>query len=113
MQMMHFCQTAKIPLYKMELGRSSMRPFFIGADNHSYLFDGQRLSRAPLYCHDCNEPISDDGGQCPWCAITDEDRYGAATRNPMRLLARLGLLDRYLKGAAEIDAKHRGKRQKA
>ena len=91
----------------MQLGRSSMRPFFINADYRSYLFDGQQLAEANNYCTDCNEPIDDDNGQCPWCAITEEDRYDASFRNPMRRLARFGLLKDYMNTAAEINAKHR------
>ncbi|HBR21501.1 MAG TPA: DUF2971 domain-containing protein [Nitrospiraceae bacterium] len=108
-QIQNFCKKINKQYYKMQLGRSSMRPFFITADYRSYLFNGQQLDEANNYCSDCNEPINDDNGQCPWCAITDEDRYDAAFRNPMRRLARLGLLEDYMQTAAEIDAKHRNK----
>ena len=102
-QIRRFCTNINTQFYKMELGRSSMRPFFINANNRSYLFNDQQLTEARQFCDDCMEPINDDKWQCPWCAITDEDRYGAATRNPMRLLARVGILEKYLKSAAEID----------
>jgi hypothetical protein len=105
-QIRRFCANSNKQFYKMELGRSSMRPFFINANNHSYLFNGQQLTEARQCFDDCKEPTDDDKGQCPWCAITDEDRYEAATRNPMRLLANLGLLENYLKSASEIDAKY-------
>lgn len=108
-QIQNFCKKINKQYYKMQLGRSSMRPFFINADYRSYLFNGQQLAEANNYCSDCNEPIDDDNGQCPWCAITDEDRYDAAFRNPMRNLARLGLLEDYMQTSAEIDTKHRNK----
>ena len=89
--------------YRMRIGRSSMRSFFLNNKKRSFIFNGQQITKVKKACTCCREPLdSNTKGKCPWCAITEAHKHEAARRNPMRLLASYGLLEGYMKSMADI-----------
>jgi hypothetical protein len=93
-----FSEKAGYAFYQMHIGRSSMRSFFTNQQNQSFIFNGHQLTQAESYCADCSEPLDIGGEKCHWCAVTEDDKAEAAFRNPMRMLAELGMLEDYLRG---------------
>ncbi|MBI4824901.1 MAG: DUF2971 domain-containing protein [Nitrospirae bacterium] len=93
--------------YEMKIGRSSITPYFLNKENDSFQFDGEKLDSVDNYCGKCGEPIIGEEEYCHWCSTSEDDKYDAAFRNPMKRLSKLGLLEGYLKGSAEIDKKCR------
>lgn len=97
------CEKYHCNHYRMRIGRSSMRSFFINSENKSFVFDSQQISEVEKSCTCCCEPIENDSkGKCHWCAITEAHEFEAARRNPMRMLANYGLLEGYMKSMADI-----------
>ena len=86
--------------YEIRIGKSSARPYFVDAQGHPYSFDNT-ISPCEQFCETCLEPIA-TGGECSWCQIDNQMRQDAASRNPFRILDRVGLLDSYIAGMDEI-----------
>jgi hypothetical protein len=86
--------------YEIRIGKSSAKPYFVDNEGHPYTFDNV-ISPCEQYCETCVEPIA-AGTQCSWCRIDNEMRQDASSRNPFRILDRVGLLDSYIAGMDEI-----------
>lgn len=83
-------------LYRTQIGRTSISPYFLDAAGTSHSFNGSGLASAAASCQSCKEPVEPNNKSCSWCQITDDQRYSAAVRNPYRILDRVGHLDSYL-----------------
>lgn len=105
---MKLTESISCDYFEMKIGRSSMTPFFLNSESNCFQFDGDNLSAADNYCDDCREPLEgDEESICHWCLTTEDEKYDAALRNPMRLLERMGLLEDYLKVSNEISKEHK------
>ena len=83
-------------VFRLTIGRASSVPYFADSDGHSWVFDDSALVSAPYYCDSCRAPTPGTEAECAWCRLTQSDLRDAANRNPLRLFAELGLLERYL-----------------
>ncbi|MET4729648.1 hypothetical protein ABIE09_003462 [Lysobacter enzymogenes] len=92
--------------FKMEIGRTTVAPFFKDSDGASYVFDGAGLAEDSNSCDTCGEPISKGGDQCSWCQITEQHQTSAAIGNPYRMLNRIGRLDAYVDSMDAITKRH-------
>lgn len=90
--------------FRMQIGRTTISPYFLDTDDTTFTFDGERLIPAEHSCETCKEPCPQANPKCSWCQITDEQRYEAAIRNPYRMLDRVGRLDSYLESMNRITA---------
>jgi len=98
-----YCKKRGYAHYRMHIGRSSMRPFFVDAENRTCVFGGEVLMQTANCCVVCSEPLEHDAGeQCHWCIVSDAGKKNAALRNPLRRLAGLGLLEDYVKRVSSI-----------
>ena len=83
-----------------------MIPFFVNTSPKSFLFDGHILAEAKNYCQRCGEPINnEDMSYCNWCTIDQTQQIAAASRNPMRILGKYGLLETYVKSFEKMSKK--------
>lgn len=98
------CDEHQCNFFKLKLGRSSSKPYFVSRENEAHYFDGAALSNHDFSCESCEEPIDEGEDTCSWCAINDDHEYGAAMGNPLRILANSGLLEGYYKSMNEIDS---------
>lgn len=98
-------------LLRMNIGRSSIAPFFTDAAGPSYTFDGQSFVECTYSCEECKEPLPREGEKCSWCQITDQHRHEAAIGNPYRIMDRIGNLESYVASMDEITARHNNKRK--
>lgn len=89
-------------LYRTQIGRTSISPYFLDSDGTSYVFNDSRLAPAAAACQTCKEPLELNNKSCSWCQITEDQRYSAAVRNPYRILDRVGHLDSYLASMDKI-----------
>lgn len=100
------CKDIDCNCFEMKIGRSSLTPYFLDPSNDTFLFNGESISDVDGCCEDCGEPIDrDDTFKCAWCSLTDDLREDAASRNPMRALAKFGLLEGYVKTMDSVDTK--------
>jgi hypothetical protein len=100
------CKCISCEYFEMLIGKSSIIPFFINTSKKSFLFNGPILAEAHNYCQHCGEPInSEDVFKCNWCTIDETQQIEAASRNPMRLLAKYGLLKDYVKDSGKTRKK--------
>lgn len=97
--------------FDLKIGRSSASPYLIDENDDPFSFNGQEILPATQHCETCNEPIT-AGEECSWCQINDELRQNAASRNPYRILNRLGLLDSYVEEMDAITYGRKGKNKK-
>lgn len=89
--------------YEMRIGKSSILPFFLDAFNETYMFNGDEINVAEFSCDECGEPIKEgDVNICNWCKIDDEHLHAAASKNPMRILHKYGLLEGYVEAHKKI-----------
>lgn len=86
-----------------QIGKSNVLPFFADEGGNVYTHRDGEISEAENVCGACSEPINEEQELCPWCSISDEDERVAALSNPLRMMDRVGLLDDYLKGVAQIE----------
>lgn len=94
---MAYCETVGCEYYQMKIGKSSTTPYFLNEGGWTYVFEDDELKEVDVCCEECGEPGEPvDDTLCNWCAMTNEDRGGAASRNPLRMLDELGLLGGYL-----------------
>lgn len=84
--------------YECRTGRSSAVPYFVNLRGEPALFDGQKIAAITQSCTSCLEPIGNGGDLCSWCQIDESHRQDAASRNSLRLLASMGLLQEYMAG---------------
>jgi hypothetical protein len=89
--------------FKCHIGKSLAMPFLRMNENTAFTFDGLSITEADSICCVCNEPFEGEQDVCPWCSITEEHQYEAATSNPFRLLERAGGLDQYFEGVRSIE----------
>ncbi len=82
--------------YEMQIGKSSMVPYFMNTSNEPFLFNGQGIENLDFYCEECGEPLYKEDFLCNWCKISETHQSEAASRNPLRLLSRYGLLEAYM-----------------
>jgi hypothetical protein len=94
--------------FELRIGKNSATPFFVDATEGPFSFNMGELGPCDQHCGTCMEPIAREAEECSWCQIDDELRMHAASRNPFRLLDRLGMLDSYV---AEMDAISAGRRK--
>ncbi|MGW8158431.1 MAG: DUF2971 domain-containing protein [Desulfoprunum sp.] len=85
-------------LYRMAVGRSSCIPYFFNKENKSYVFDGEKISPSERFCIDCKEPIYEAStiNKCHWCSVDEVLQYYASSRNPLRMLHNIGMLEDYI-----------------
>jgi Protein of unknown function (DUF2971). len=88
--------------YKMQIGRTTITPYFLDADGATCVFNGNEMILAHCSCESCREPVPEGNEKCSWCQITDEHRYEAAIKNPYRMLDRIGHLDSYIQSMDNI-----------
>jgi len=88
-------ETIGCPHYQMKISRASYLPFFVDNLEQAYVFDGAGIKHADNYCGICSEPISEFEDSCLWCSLNKDQKVEAASRNPMRMLHRYGLLHNY------------------
>jgi hypothetical protein len=95
--------------FELRIGKNSATPFFVDADEQPFAFDMGELGECNQYCGTCLEPTAEGIGECSWCQISAQLRENAASRNPFRMLDRLGMLDSYVE---QMDAISAGRRKK-
>jgi hypothetical protein len=101
---LELCEYIDCNCFEMKIGRSSLTPYFLDTSNDTFLFNGESISDADCYCEDCGEPIDrGDIYKCAWCSLTDDLKEDATSKNPMRALARSGLLEGYVKTMNSVD----------
>lgn len=88
--------------YEMHIGRSNPKPYFSSDGKSSYTFNGNKIIKNKNSCKTCNEPVYEANKMCPWCSIEHIHKLSAASRNPMRTMAEIGILERYYREANEI-----------
>jgi hypothetical protein len=88
------------PYFELRIGKSSAIPYFVDPEGEPFSFDQAEIVPSHQYCNACKEPIAQAAEQCSWCQI-DELRQHVASRNPFRILDRVGRLESYI---AEMDA---------
>jgi len=88
--------------FELKIGKTSPNPFFIDADGDPFIFSGTEIERSDQFCDTCKEPISNAEEQCSWCQIDESHEDDAASRNPYRMLAHLGMLESYIESAEAI-----------
>lgn len=91
--------------YELRIGRSNIKPHFVGKDTNPYYFSGKTFEVSSNYCVTCREPVKEGKKYCPWCSIKKSHQKNAASSNPMRLLDHLEMLQGYYKNCERI---HRG-----
>jgi len=87
--------------FELRIGKSSAIPYFVDTNGEPFSFDRAEIVPSLQYCESCKEPIAIAVEQCSWCQIDDELRHHVASRNPFRILDRVGRLGSYI---AEMDA---------
>jgi hypothetical protein len=98
---MEICKRIPCEYFEMLIGKGSIIPFFINTSKKTFLFNGHILAEAHNYCQRCGEPVNgEDVAYCSWCTIDETERVEAASRNPMRMLYKYGLLDDYIKAGS-------------
>lgn len=88
--------------YEMHIGRSNPTPYFSNDEKCTYTFNGSSIARNIKNCRSCNEPIHVTNNLCPWCSIEHTHKTEAAIRNPMRMMDKIGMLERYYREDNEI-----------
>ncbi len=89
--------------FEMRIGRSSMKPFFFARNKKTYQFTSNAIVLVDKVCEGCGEPLdTSEVSRCHWCATNEKLRAMAASRNPMRLLSSLGMLENYTREMDEI-----------
>ncbi len=84
--------------YKMILGKASAIPYFEDLHNNVFVFDNKNIIESDTGCENCGEPTHDKSiSLCHWCTTNEKLEHYAASRNPMRILAHLGMLEDYIK----------------
>lgn len=91
-----YCLERDLEYYQINIGKSSIVPFFLNSDGETFVFKDGEFEAAKNYCSCCGEPVAEDcDGECHWCAMTEMDKENAALNNPLRILARHGLGEAY------------------
>lgn len=91
-----YCLERDWEYYQINIGKSSIVPFFLDSDGKTFVFKDGEFEAAENYCSCCGEPVAEDcDGECHWCAMTEMDKEDAALNNPLRILARYGLGEVY------------------
>jgi hypothetical protein len=101
-----YAKESACDFFVMKIGRSSSEPHFVGSAGDPYLFVDGQISRCASHCAKCKEPSDVSSELCSWCAINDHHRESAAATNPYRMLARVGMLDDYVKSMDDITRRH-------
>ena len=92
-----------VPRLNLQIGRSSLKPYFVGTQGTAYQFDGLSLVPAANSCPKCKEPLSGPTNKlCHWCSMDEMTRQMASIRNPISTLSNLGLFDDYAAGIEKI-----------
>lgn len=91
------CDKIGCDFFALKIGKSSSSPYFFGADDKSFYFDGSAIVDAKAWCVGCKEPINKSDEMCMWCSITEKDADYAASSNPLRALHEAGILQNYVK----------------
>ena len=88
--------------YKLNIGKSYPVPYMTTQSNNVFIFKHGSIDEAEQVCESCKEPLVKESNLCPWCSITDAHKYEAAMGNPLRILDRYGLLEKYFEGINKI-----------
>jgi len=97
--------TIETRYFEAKIGKSNSKPYFIGQDSGTYIFDGNNIVEAINSCCSCNEPVGEYKEFCLWCSITEDDQENAAFGNPLRAFSDVGMLEGYIKGFNSIGKK--------
>lgn len=91
-----------IPLFQVNLGKTTSTPYLINDSFETYIFDGNGVVKSPFSCSSCKEPmISDDNEACSWCLISEEHERNASV-NAFRMLERAGILSDYVNAFNQV-----------
>lgn len=90
-----------VRFFKLNIGKSTSKPFFTCKDNNTYLFETSEIMPCEFTCEECNEPIQEGANTCSWCSINEDDENAAAARNPLRMFHEAGILDDYYRSMGE------------
>lgn len=93
--------------FELRIGKSSATPYFVDTKGQPFSFDLAEIIPSHQYCKSCKEPIAPMAKHCSWCQIDDELRQHVASRNPFRILDRLGELELYIAGMDAIGKKRK------
>lgn len=93
---------AGCPILQMHIGRSTLLPYFRDGSDKVFLYQDGELLGCDYVCAGCGEPTRDERDTCAWCLIQDKDEFQAASRNPMRMLEKYGMLDDYYDSVEKI-----------
>jgi len=92
--------------FEMKIGKSSIEPYFLCENGKTHIFNGVEICPSSFHCKKCKEP-TESSETCSWCSINDIHRESAASINPYRMMAGLGMLENYIESMDEISEKHR------
>lgn len=92
--------------YETRIGKSSAIPFLVSSDGGSFTFNKDGIAESEFYCEECLEPSVSEHNMCSWCRIDDDMRLYAASRNPYRILDRIGALEQYVREMDGVSGRH-------
>lgn len=95
------CNSLKINFFKMRIGRSSTKPFFLTRNGRTSIFKEGNISLSKKYCIKCGEPTQLNK-HCGWCSINEYHIMAAQKKNAYRILESVGILDDYLMRSENI-----------
>ncbi|HLZ00750.1 MAG TPA: DUF2971 domain-containing protein [Bradyrhizobium sp.] len=104
LSLMNKAQEMSCRYFELRIGKNSATPFFLDAAEQPFVFNMGELAQCDQHCGTCMEPIAQEADECSWCQINDQLRIDAASRNPFRVLDRLGMLESYVAGMDAISA---------
>ncbi|KZX65938.1 hypothetical protein A3712_17495 [Vibrio sp. HI00D65] len=82
--------------YLAKVGKSVSEPYFLNAQNETFLFNGHEIVQSKSACVTCYEPTEQFKEECSWCSISEHQEHVAAANNPLRALADAGALETYI-----------------
>lgn len=99
------CASIGAQFLSLQIGKTSMQPYYVDASRRVWRFSGAGFELAVAVCSSCREPVSQGTSLCSFCSIDVAQRREAASRNPFRTLARLGLLPDYVRDMDAIGSR--------
>ena len=100
-------ENSGVNFFQVKIGKSYPVPYFSRGTDETFIFDRSELVPSEFTCGSCSEPILKEGYLCPWCNISEDDKYDAAMGNPFRILDSHGLLDEYMQMVRSIEGKNK------
>lgn len=104
-RIVEICGLVDAYYYSAKIGRSSPEIYFSDINGSTFIFNRYGIEACNYFCLSCNEPVIGQSKSCMWCAVTDEHRHIAASKNVLRKFSELGILDKYVDGYSAIGKK--------